>query len=133
MRIFTTQKIPEITGKIQFYKLLINKKCEFDEFWSEIEKSGNLNKELLKIQILMQEVSENKMLPNTKFRNLTPQKETIKEYEIKTKNLRVYLFHEEYTGRIIVCGGKKTTQKKDIKHFRKIKKQYFETKKTKNL
>ena len=128
MRNFALEIIPEITGKIKFYKLLIGDTCEFDEFWEMVEKSGNLNKELIKVQTLMQEVSEMNMLPGTKFKSITPKKETIKEYEIKTKNLRLYMFHEEHTGRIIVCGGKKSTQRKDIKHFRKIKKQYFEEK-----
>ncbi|MCD4794677.1 MAG: hypothetical protein K8R54_15685 [Bacteroidales bacterium] len=127
---FAIQKINEITGKIKFYKLLLGDTCEFDEFWEAIEKSGNLNKELIKMQTLMQEVSEMNMLPATKFKSITPKKETIKEYEVKTKNLRLYMFHEEHTGRIIVCGGKKSTQPKDIKHFRKIKKQYFEEKQT---
>ena len=52
-------------------------------------------------------------------------KELIKEYEIKTRHLRVYMFHEDKTGRIIVCGGKKTSQQKDIKRFRRIKKDFF--------
>jgi len=74
----------------------------------------------------MQQVSELQLLPKNKFRELKGSKDNIKEYEIKTRNLRVYLFHEEHTGRIIVCGGKKTSQEKDIKHFRNIKKQYFQ-------
>ena len=123
---FALEKITEIDGKIKFYKLVVDGVCEFDQFWEMVEKSGNLNRQLINLQTIMQEVSEMKLLPDTKFKNLTPKNETIKEYEIKTKNLRVYLFHEEHTGRIIVCGGKKTTQRNDIKHFRKIKKHYFD-------
>ena len=111
---FATKLISEIDGKIKFYKLIKDGKCEFDEFYSQIQKTSNLNKELVNMQVVMQQISDMEMLPKTKFRNLTPSKETIKEYEIKTKNLRVYLFHDEYKGRIIVCGGKKTTQKKDL-------------------
>ncbi len=125
---FATKLISEIDGKIKFYKLIKDNKCEFDEFWSKIEKTGNLNKELINIQAIMQQVADMQMLPKAKFRNLTPNEENIKEYEIKTKNLRVYLFHNENKGRIIVCGGKKTSQKKDIKHFRNIKKLYFKNK-----
>ncbi len=66
-----------------------------------------------------------KTIPVTKFRDITPKKDNIKEYEIKTHHLRVYIFHEKIKGRIIVCCGKKGTQKEDIKHFRRIKKEYF--------
>lgn len=125
---FVLKKIVEIEGKVSFYKLIMNETCEFDLFWEEIEKDGNLKGELLKIQTLMSEISDNKSLPQQKFRNITPKKENVTEYEIKTKHLRVYLFQEKHTGKIIVSGGKKTTQKKDIKHFRKLKKQYFQSK-----
>ena len=47
-----------------------------------------------------------------------------KQYEFKTKNLRVYAFHDKSNGRIIVLGGKKGTQKKDIKRFRLILENY---------
>jgi putative component of toxin-antitoxin plasmid stabilization module len=128
MNIFAIEKIELITGKISFYKLFKNNDCEFDTFISEIKEEGNLEKELITIQSRMQEVSEGKLMPKNKFRDITPKKETVKEYEIKTHHLRVYLFHEEKTGRIVVCGGKKTTQQKDIKHFRSIKKEYFQSK-----
>jgi putative component of toxin-antitoxin plasmid stabilization module len=52
----------------------------------------------------------------------------VKEYEIKTRNLRVYMIHEEKSGRIIVTGGKKTSQKKDIRHFRNLKASYLKNK-----
>jgi len=125
---FALEKIEEITGEIEFYKLINGDKCEFDEFWAKIEKTGNLKKQLNNLQTTMQAVSENQSLPDTKFKDITPKKVADKEYEIKTKNLRLYLFHEKHTGRVIVCGGKKTTQKKDIKRFQRIKKQYFEEK-----
>lgn len=126
---FVIEKISEIDGKVPFYKLLINGACEFDDFWEEIEKDGNLKRELALIQARMLDVSNSKTLPQNKFRNITPKKDNVTEYEIKTKHLRVYLFQEKYTGKIIVCAGKKTTQNKDIKHFRKLKKQYSESKK----
>lgn len=74
-------------------------------------------------------MAELKSLPDTKFKDITPEKEKIKEYEVKTKHLRVYLLHDVPNGRVIVCAGKKTSQKKDIKHFREVKKRYLENKK----
>jgi len=106
----------------------MNDACLYDEFEKEIECEGNLKTELLTIATRLHEMADLKTMPPNKFKDITPPKETNKEYEIKTANLRVYLFHEKNTGRIIVCGGKKGTQQADIKHFRRIKKEYFNQK-----
>lgn len=128
MPIFALHQIDEITGQIKFYKLHVDGTCEFDDFEAEIEKEGNLAKELLKIQTRMLQVSNLQSLPETKFRRLKGCKDAYTEYEIKTDNLRVYLFKEEKTGNIIVSGGKKGTQKKDIPHFRNLKVAYIKSK-----
>jgi putative component of toxin-antitoxin plasmid stabilization module len=125
---FELKEIEEVNGKIKFFKLIVDGNCEFDDFCKEIEKDGNLKRQLIQVQARMEDVADMKRLPKNKFRDITPKKESIKEYEIKTKNLRIYLFHEEFTGKIIVLAGKKSTQKKDIRRFRKIKKRYFEQK-----
>jgi putative component of toxin-antitoxin plasmid stabilization module len=122
---FVLTNIDEIVGRIKIFKLLINNHCEYDEFEKQIETEGTYSSELVTIQARLQNIAEGKLLPKEKFRNITPKKELVKEYEIKTRHLRVYLFHEERTGRVIVCGGKKITQQKDMKHFRRIKKEYF--------
>lgn len=128
---FELEKINAIIGKQIFYKLLKDGICEFDEFVSQIKSEGNFDKEIKKVYALMQQVSELKTLPQEKFKELKYSKSDGKEYEIKTKHLRVYLFHQENTGKIIVIGGKKTTQDQDIAHFRETKKMYFEALKTK--
>jgi putative component of toxin-antitoxin plasmid stabilization module len=125
MYTFALNEIKEIEGKLKFFKLSHNGKCEFDEFYVECSKSGNLKSELIKIQARMQQLADLKSMPKEKYRDITPKNDLIKEYEIKTKHLRVYLFHDKNNGRVIVSGGRKTTQKKDILHFRKIKKEYF--------
>ncbi len=129
MYTFALKEIEEIKGKLRLYKLIINGTCEYDEFEKGIETEGNLKSELLTVVARMHEIADLKSLPKEKFKDITPpRKETIKEYEIKTKHLRVYMFHDKSTGRIIVCGGKKGTQPSDIKHFRNIKKEYFNQK-----
>jgi putative component of toxin-antitoxin plasmid stabilization module len=125
---FALQEIQEIKGRLKIFKLLVDGVCAYDDFEKEIEKEGNLNSELRKIVTRLYDIADCKSLPETKFKDITPDNETNKEYEIKTHNLRVYLFHEKHTGRIIVCGGKKGSQKADIRHFRKIKKEYFKQK-----
>lgn len=122
---FVLKCVEEIVGKIKIFKLIVNDNCEYDEFETQIKTEGSYSSELITIQSRLQEVADGKLLPKEKFRNITPKKELLKEYEIKTRHLRVYLFHEEKTGRIVVCGGKKVTQEKDIVHFRRIKRGYF--------
>jgi len=122
---FALKQIDEIVGRFKIFKLLVNIRCEYDEFERQIETEGSYSSELVTIQTRLQEIADGKLLPKEKFRNITPKKELVKEYEIKTRHLRVYLFHEENTGKVVVCGGKKTTQQKDINHFRRIKKEYL--------
>lgn len=125
MNKFALKHIDEIVGRLKIFKLLVNNRSEYDEFERQIETEGTYISELVTIQTRLQEIADGKLLPKEKFRNITPKKEVVKEYEIKTRHLRVYLFHEENTGRVIVCGGKKTTQQKNINHFRRIKKEYL--------
>jgi len=122
---FALQEINEIKGRLRIFKLLVNGICEYDEFEREVESEGNFKSELLTIITRLHDLADLKSLPEKKFRDITPKKDGNKEYEIKTHHLRVYLFHDKKTGRVIVCGGKKGTQSSDINHFRKIKKEYF--------
>ncbi len=125
MNKFALKLIDETTGRLKIFKLLVNNRSEYDEFERQIEMEGTYISELVTIQARLQDIADGKLLPKEKFRNITPKKELVKEYEVKTRHLRVYLFHEEKTGRVIVCGGKKITQQKDINHFRRIKKEYL--------
>ncbi len=124
---FTLQNIPEVKGQIQFKKLIIDGQCHFDEFFNEITRDGNLRKQLMGIVNNMNQVAQMNRLPKHKFRDITPAKESIKEFEIKKGDLRVYVIKEQ--GHIVVLGGKKGTQDEDIKQFRSIKKRYLESKK----
>ena len=54
-------------------------------------------------------------LPKSKFRLIEGHGINCKVYEAKSGIIRLYLFHEENTGRVIVTGGKKGNQKEDIK------------------
>lgn len=123
MSIFVLKKIEEIVGKVEFYKLEKNGFCFFNEFCEEITKDGNHESELIKIQIIMDSIANNKLLPQNKYKKL----DDSGNWEIKTRNLRVYLFHEKKTGKIIVLGGKKNSQKKDIVTFKNLKDQYLKS------
>ena len=89
--------------------LEIDGACQFEEFCTQIEKDGNLGKQLVTAIARMNQVANLQRLPVQKFRDITPRKETVKEFEIKTSDLRIYLIKEE--GHIIILSGKKNTQR----------------------
>jgi hypothetical protein len=126
MHIFALKEIKEISGKLKIFMLIVDGKCLYEDFESEINKEGNLVTELNTIETRLQDITDCKSLPENKFKPLpTKKNDNYTEYEIKTHHLRVYLFHEKHTGRIIVNGGKKNSQKSDIRYFRSIKKEYI--------
>lgn len=123
MHKFALIELTEIKGKQKFYKLMKNGRCEFDEFE---EKFGVIyQSEMRTVIALMQRVANLLTLPPKKFKDITPKKDKVKEYEIKTHNLRVYLIHDISSGKLIISGGTKNTQENDINHFRELKKQYL--------
>ena len=81
---FALKQIDEIVGRFKIFKLLVNNRCEYDEFERQIETEGSYSSELVTIQTRLQEIADGKLLPKEKFRNITPKKELVKEYEIKT-------------------------------------------------
>lgn len=91
---------------------------------NEIEKDGNLFDKLAGAIRIIEETSNLKRYPQTKFREIKGHKLGCKVYEAKSNIIRIYLFHEEKTGRVIITGGLKDNQDKDIKFILKIIKQY---------
>ena len=122
MNKFALETIDAIKGKQRFEKLLVDGVCLFDEFEKNLEKKYKRN--LQKIYYYMESVANNMSLPCTKFKDVTPDKETVKEYEFKDGDLRVYAI-STYGGKIVVLGGYKNAQKADFRHFRSIKKEYL--------
>ncbi len=126
MHIFALKSLKSITGKQNIELLIENDVCFFEEFEKLIkERQTKYNNELGKVLQILERLANNKSLPNTKFKDITPQKEIVKEYEIKSRNLRVYLI-KKTDGKIIVLGGFKNRQKRDIKRFRSLKSRYLE-------
>lgn len=120
--------------KDYFYKLRINDNCPFDEFWEEMKRSGNFEKDLDKIQSFIILLSQKMRLPAEKFKELSGRKkdDPYRDFEIKAGRLRVYLFEDEAEGKIIVLGELKKDKKrqsKQIQHMRQIKLAYFDAKK----
>ena len=122
---FYLEELDLVRGKQAFYQLFRNDDCAFEEFCSEIETNGRYLSELKMIFAYMEMVANLRLLPKTKMRDLTPRNDTVKEYELKTKHLRVYFIHQEQTGKVVILGGFKNTQLNDLKRFRAIKSEYL--------
>lgn len=116
---FALKKIDFIKGKQIFNKLLVDGVAPFDRFTEELEKQ--YEDELGAIYYRMEAVVNLQSLPKDKFRELKGAKGGVKEYEFKSKHLRVYAIHQK-DGKIVVMGGYKNSQDKDISTFRSLKK-----------
>ena len=127
MNKFALVKLSQVKGRIPFAMLEIDGVCQFKEFCRQVEQDGNLKKQLTTAMSRMDQVANMQLLPANKFRDITPTKDAVKEFEIKTPDLRIYLIKE--LGHIIILGGKKNTQADDIKKFRSIKQRYLQSKK----
>jgi hypothetical protein len=114
-----SEHIPNET-KIKVYELCKNEKSLFKSFVEEIEEDGNLFDKLAGALRIVEETSNLVRFPKTRFRELQGHKLNCKVYEAKSGIIRIYLFHEEFTGRVIVTGGLKDNQKEDIKALFKI-------------
>jgi hypothetical protein len=127
MSIFALKKIETIIGKQEFFEIIIDGKSQYKEFCNRIKDNQQYNSELKTILSYMDLAANLVRLPAKKFKNITPQKELIKEYEFKSKNLRAYVFHLEKSGTIVAYWGFKNSQKRDIVKFQSIKKQYLQS------
>jgi putative component of toxin-antitoxin plasmid stabilization module len=127
MNRFALEDIKEVKGQIRFRKLIVDGVCAYDDFCKQIRQEGNLQKQLIGIVNNMNQVANLKRLPKEKFRDITPSKDPVKEFEIKKGDLRFYVIKED--GHVVVLAGKKSTQHDDINQFRSIKRRYLESKK----
>lgn len=127
MSIFVLKKIDQVKGRIRFYKLEIDKVCEFDVFCKELEKTEEGKKLLKTIYAIMDSASNLKHLPKTKFRELKGRRSSdkIKDYELKKADYRIYMFMD--SGYVVVFAGTKSKQDHDIARLRRIKFEYKET------
>jgi hypothetical protein len=122
---FALENINSIKGKQVFEKLLIDDICQLDSYETNLEKK--YKNELAMIYLYMNEVANLRYPPETKYKDITPPKETVKEYEFRSKHLRIYAIKKE-NNKIILLGGYKNRQVRNIKEFRSIKKMFLEEK-----
>lgn len=128
MSTFALENMEMISGRQHFDMLLVDNHAPFQTFTDEIEEQ--YKGELHAIYAYMEDVANLKTLPETKFRVLKGKNDGIKEFEFKSKHLRVYCI-QQVGGKIVVIGGYKNSQAQDIRQFRSLKKQYLQSLKKK--
>jgi len=121
--------------QVVFYKLYVDQKCLFDDFWIDTSKGGNLSSDMEKVQTIITHVAEGRKVPTKWFDELKyqnrPSDDPYKDFEIRAGRLRVFLFEDIEEGVIIVTGQVKKSEKeakKEIAKMRKLKQEYFHSK-----
>lgn len=118
MCIFAVGKIEQIRddGKIHFCKLFKDNRCFFDDFVNSIRGNSNDYKSFVSLVAIMDFMAENdSKMPSKKFNSIKKGKNVI-GYEFKKDDLRVYCVKKE-PNVIVILGGYKKNQKKDIDKF----------------
>lgn len=129
---FVLEELNDVNGQVDFFKILEDGICYWNDFCIEIETNTNWNEELDQLKARMDDVSNRLILPKEKFRKYKGIDDT---YEAKTKNLRAYLLLDE-NGYILVNASKKSDQEKGINKYKAIITRYLQEKqnvKSKNL
>jgi hypothetical protein len=134
---FAIKDISEIVGRQGFSQLVIfpdnadiSKLHIEDEegIWDIYENSleERYRGSLRGLVALMNRKANLQPLNEKQFRDITPQRETVKEYEFKYQDLRAYGIKIPNEVLILV-GGYKNQQPDDLRTFRSFKKQYLES------
>lgn len=124
---FDLWKVEAVQAKQEVDELVIDGHGQLQAFRESIlEKHSNYVTEYETIINYVQYLADGNSLPDTKFKDVTPAGALVKEYEFKSKHLRLYAI-KKYNGKIIVLGGLKADQKKDFKRFRSLKVQYLDS------
>lgn len=115
---------------IQVYELCNNGKSYFKDFAVEMMEDPALSSKFAAVIRTIEAACSLQRLNKRKFREIQGHNLPVKLYEAKSQGaeIRVYLFHEEKKGRIIVLGALKGTQTKDISRVKKIIKDYIDEK-----
>lgn len=121
---YTLKRMDFIRGKQVFDKLVVDGVAPFDEFISQLEE--RYRPEVRTLYKYMEIVANLRPLPESKFHPYSDGKDGVREFEFKTKHLRVYVI-EEVGGKIVILGGKKANQNKDQVKFRRLKKGYIDS------
>jgi hypothetical protein len=93
MSTFAFERIEAVVGKQQFDKLVVDGHAPFDEFEENIEEQ--YKSEMMRIYACMNDVANLKTVPKEKFHFYDNKKGGYREFEFKSKHLRVYGNHSD--------------------------------------
>lgn len=127
MKKFDLRKVESVRAKQELDELVIDGVGQFELFENMLRSEyGRYISELRTMISYMEYVANGNSLAQDKFKDVTPEGELVKEYEFKSKHLRVYAI-KKANDKIIILGGLKTTQKFDFQLFRSLKQPYLDT------
>lgn len=134
MPTFAVKLLPEmpINAQVVFYQLIIDDKCPSDDFFRKIENEGSYAQEYKKLRTILDFLAQGVRLPTSQYKELKhkPKGDTIRDFEIRAKRLRLYLFEHPVSGRVIVLGSYKSSSKeesKNITQMRAYKQQFVDS------
>jgi hypothetical protein len=116
--------------KLMFYELVLNPtedlkdKGQLTEFENELEQ--RYRSELRQIYAVMEFDANMNHPPPGKLKELSGASDGVKEYEYRSKHLRIYCIKTP-NGKTVILGGLKSNQTKDLRKFRALKNQYLNT------
>ncbi len=118
---FGFEKIKVVTGRQNnVLQLSVDEISQLDEFEKELAGTQYLS-QLRSLLTWIDYYSNTGKLPENKFKELKKdKKEKVKEFEFRTKDLRLYGIMGD-GGRIIIFCGYKSSQVVDLKKFRLLK------------
>ena len=114
--------------RVPVYELCHNGESLLDKNLIEIQKDPALFRAFAGALRIIEDTSNLKPRPKTKFRPLHNVYKGYKVYEAKSGPVRVYLLQESFLGRIILLVGHKNKQNKDINRIKHLIQDYHENK-----
>ena len=118
---FALKIVPELcqTGKIRFYKLVIDDKCAYDEFCAQVDVDLTTACDMNKIRTYMEWIATtNVFLPEKKYNKILDGKHVIAN-EFKHGKLRLYVKRLD-PNIMILFGGYKAGQKMDVNKLKRL-------------
>lgn len=121
-----TKKLQEEINLIESNPDKSKRKVENKGVWDDYKDKLEEKYQSAYARILgnMNRVANMQPLPQEKFKDVTPKKETVAEYEYKYGDLRVWAI-KILNGQLIIHCGYKNSQKSDFRVFRGLKEQYL--------
>ena len=124
MSIFTIEHAG-LSTKRPIAKLVRDHKCLVDSFIEELKNDKNKKGCLGGLYAILEDVGNELLLPENKYKRLRGyDKLRYKPYEIRYKEFRLYTIYDHETGQLLLIGGDKKSQNKDLKRIEQIIKEY---------